>query len=145
MTLRRIAIAALALATQGLAPPPGVLELKLAPGPIDVARGRGVLDVTLRIPAVDAPAGAPILTLPIVIANTATIADTLQDLQASDASGPVPLSVRDDPEAMVYARHWLAGRAVKGDLVVRYRAPIDDTRRSCLKRTSHEIQASPDS
>src|SRR5262249_58030078 len=47
-------------------------------------------------------------------------------LAVSDDVGPVPLSVKDDPPAIAYARHWLAGRAVKGTLTVRYRAPVDD-------------------
>ncbi len=39
----------------------------------------------------------------------------------------MPLTPRDDPVAIAYSRHWIAGRAVKGALVVRYRAPVDDT------------------
>ena len=103
------------------------MTVRLAPGPMDAATGRGALDVTLTLPGVDIAAGAPLLTLPIVIANTDTVANTLTGLTASDAAGPVPLRSTDDPVAIAYSRHWTASRAVHGDLVVRYRAPVDDT------------------
>jgi predicted metalloprotease with PDZ domain len=94
----------------------------LAPGPMDAQRGLGHLDVTLKIPALNLAAGAPVVSLPLVVANTDTIAATLQDLKVTDSAGLVPLAVKDDD-----ARHWLAGRPVKGDVTVTYRAPIDDT------------------
>jgi predicted metalloprotease with PDZ domain len=101
-------------------------EVTLAPGPMDTAAGKGALAVTLRIPQADAPAGAPLLTLPVVIANTETVAHTLTGLTASDADGPVALQGRDDAPAIAYSRHWTSARAVRGDLVVRYTAPVDD-------------------
>ena len=128
--MRALAVSAAAFAALGLAafaPAPAAFEVKLTPGHMDAKAGRGVLDVTLKIPGVEAAAGAPLLTLPIVIANTDTIATTLTGLTASDAAGPIPLTVKDDPVAIAYSRHWLAGRAVRGEVTVRYRAPIDDT------------------
>jgi predicted metalloprotease with PDZ domain len=114
------------LALSASSPAPALL-LRLQPGPMDIERGLGYVDVTLTAVAADAPAGSALLTLPIVIANTETIADTIENLQAIDDLGIVPLTSKDDPEALSYSRHWIAGRAVKGDLIVRYRAPIDDT------------------
>ncbi|HLZ74169.1 hypothetical protein [Phenylobacterium sp.] len=131
--MRRFASVTAALAALSLTafapapqPAPGAFEVRLAPGRMDEKAGRGFVDVTLKIPGVEAAAGAPLLTLPVVIANTDTIATTLAGLTASDAAGPIPLTVRDDPVAIAYSRHWLAGRAVKGDLTVHYRAPVDD-------------------
>jgi len=103
------------------------MQVTLAPGDVDVARGLARMDVELKVSAMEAQAGQAVLTLPVVIANTDTIATTLTDLTITDALGPVPWTVRDDPVAMVYARHWIAGRAVSGDVTVRYRAPIDNT------------------
>ncbi len=117
-------LGALAAAAVAAAP---LLDVLIAPGRIDTAAGNGAVDVTLRIPAADRPAGAPLLTLPVVIAHTDTVAYTLTGLTATDALGPVPLSAKDDPVAIAYARHWIAGRAVKGDVVVRYTAPVDNT------------------
>lgn len=130
MSIRTILVAAVSaalVANAAAAQSSDRLEVLLAPGPMDVAAGRGFVDVTLKIPSADTAAGAPLLTLPVVIANTDTVADTLEGLAATDALGPVPLGVRDDPVAIAYSRHWIAGRAVKGDLVVRYRAPVDNT------------------
>jgi hypothetical protein len=124
----RCALALFAAATlAAFAPAPDAFEVLIAPQHMDQAAGRGAVDVTLRIPAADAPAGAAVLSLPIVIANTDTVATTLRDLSASDDAGPVPLSVKDDPPAIEYDRHWIAGRAVRGRLTVHYRAPVDDT------------------
>lgn len=103
------------------------LTVTLRPGEIDVARGLGRMEVELAVSEMRVQAGEPLLTLPIVIANTDTIAASLSDLVVTDAKGAVPLTVRDDPVALVYARHWLAGRAVEGPVTVRYRAPIDNT------------------
>ncbi|HEX5261905.1 MAG TPA: hypothetical protein VFW13_00145 [Phenylobacterium sp.] len=122
------ALAAAALATTAAAQTAPQMTVRLTPGgPLDATTGRGFVDVTLIIPAIDAPAGAPLLTLPVVIANTDTIAATMQGLTAADAVGPVALVAKDDPVAIAYSRHWEASRAVRGDLVVRYRAPVDNT------------------
>lgn len=115
------------MASTALAAEAPKLTVVLKPGAADQPDGVGFVDVTLTVEGVDAAAGAPLLTLPVVIANTATVADTLSGLEARDASGAVTLTAKDDPVALAYARHWSPSRAVKGDLVVRYRAPIDNT------------------
>jgi carboxypeptidase C (cathepsin A)/predicted metalloprotease with PDZ domain len=102
------------------------LTLLLKPGPVGKA-GVPYIDVTLTIEKADTAAGKPLLALPIVIANTVTAADTLQKLEARDANGAIKLTTRDDPVALAYARYWTSARTVKGDLTVRYRAPIDNT------------------
>lgn len=127
---KRLCLAASLLATVSLASMAQAqerLEVVLTPGAADQPDGIGHVDVTLKIAGVDAPAGAPLLGLPVVIANTATVATTLQNLRAVDASGEVPLTFKDDPAAIAYGRHWIPGRPVKGELTVSYRAPIDNT------------------
>jgi predicted metalloprotease with PDZ domain len=128
--LRLLPAMVVALLVLGVSPAWAVaqtMQVTLRPGDVDVARGVARMDVELRIPAMAADAGQAVLTLPVVIANTDTIATTLTDMVMRDTQGVVPLTVRDDPVALVYARHWIAGRAVSGDVTVRYRAPIDNT------------------
>jgi hypothetical protein len=129
MSLRILAggLAAALMASTALAAEAPRLTVVLKPGAADQPDGVGFVEVTLTVEGVDAPAGAPLLTQPVVIANTATVADTLSGLEARDAAGPVALTAKDDPVALAYSRHWSPARAVKGDLVVRYRAPIDNT------------------
>ncbi len=104
------------------------LDVVLAPGRMDEAKGRGSLAVELRFSELPAAAGAPLLTLPLVIANTATVAATLTGLKATDDAGEIPLIVKDDPATgVVWSRHWLASRATRGPVVVRYLAPVDNT------------------
>ena len=117
----RMCFAAALLATVSLASVAQAqerFEVVLAPGPLAADAEQGHLDVTLKLSGVDAAAGQPLLALPVVIANTATVATTLQNLRATDAAGEVPLSFKDDPVAIAYARHWIPGRAVKGDLTI---------------------------
>ena len=104
------------------------LSVLLSPGRMDEAKGQGSLAIELRFSELPAAAGGPLLTLPLVIANTATVADTLTGLTANDDAGPIPLVVKDDPATgLVWSRHWLAGRATRGPVVVRYLAPVDNT------------------
>lgn len=117
-----------ALGTTALADPASSLSVLLRPGRMDEAKGAGSVAVELRFSELPVAAGAELLSLPLVIANTATVADSLTGLVATDADGEIPLTVRDDPASgLVWSRHWLAGRAVRGPVVVRYRAPVDNT------------------
>lgn len=133
MTLRTRLLAGLAAAFilapgASLAQPGGTLDVRLAPGRIDEAKGLGGLAVELRFSDLTVQSGAPLLTLPLVIANTATVAETLTGLKATDADGEIPLTIKDDPaKGMVWSRHWLAARATRGPVVVRYVAPVDNT------------------
>jgi predicted metalloprotease with PDZ domain len=124
--LASLAVALVLTAPAALAQPS--LSVLLAPGRMDEAKGQGTLAVELRFSELPAAAGAPLLTLPLVIANTATVADTLTGLTATDDAGPLPLVVKDDPATgLVWSRHWLVGRATRGPVVVRYVAPVDNT------------------
>jgi hypothetical protein len=79
------------------------------------------VDVTIRVSEMKSAS----LQMPLVIYNVETVAKTLQDLSATDAKGPLQLTVRDDPEgSREFNRHWLADRRIEGELVIHYRAPI---------------------
>lgn len=122
------AIVLAAPATSALADPASSLTVLLKPSHMDEAKGAGAVEIELRFSDLPVAAGAPLLNLPLVIANTATVAETLTSLKASDADGEIPLTVQDDPpKSMVWSRHWVAGRAVRGPVVVRYTAPVDNT------------------
>ncbi len=114
-------------AAPAIAADPATLEVRLAPRIAGPAASSGSVDVALSIRGWSAAAGAPLLTLPLVIANTETVAASLTDLVVTDADGAVPLTVRDDAPALAYDRHWIAGRATRGELQVSYRAPVDNT------------------
>ncbi|MDE1150643.1 MAG: hypothetical protein PW843_29180 [Azospirillaceae bacterium] len=101
------------------------LAVTLKPAAADAAGTVPYVDVTVTIPAVKAVAGAPLLRMPLVTNNVKSVADTLSDLTASDAAGPLTLVSTDDADKPVMAyRHWTADRPVDGTVTVRYRAPI---------------------
>src|SRR5262249_42200562 len=106
---RLAALALAALGVCGFAPAPD-LVVALARGRVD-ASGEGWAAAPVRGQGAAAAAGPPLLTLPVVIANTDTVATTLTGLTATDAEGPVPLAAHDDPVALAYSRHWTAARA----------------------------------
>ena len=126
-TLAALLLAPAAISTAAFAQDAPVLTVALKPGPASQATGKSHVDVTLTIPSADTPAGAPLLAMPIVIANSVSVAEGLTAMTARDANGPLTLRAKDDAPALAYNRHWTADRAVRGDLVVSYRAPVDNT------------------
>lgn len=105
-----------------------MMSVILKPGPANKDGHVGYVDVTITLQSADAPAGEPLLMLPIVFANVETVAKTMKNFEAADADGALPLEVKDDPgDSPVSFRRWIPNRPVTGDLIVRYRAPISGT------------------
>ncbi len=103
-----------------------LMKITLKPGPVNGDGLIAYVDVSIALPSADAPAGEPLLAMPAVYINIETAAKTMTDFEASDASGVLPLETKDDPAGgPVSYRKWIPSRPVKGDLLVRYRAPID--------------------
>lgn len=103
-----------------------LMKITLTPGPVNADGLIGHVDVAVDLPSVDAPAGKPLLRMPAVYVNIETAASTMTGFTADDASGPVAMKTSDDPaEGPTYYRNWIPNRTVKGDLSIRYRAPID--------------------
>jgi hypothetical protein len=73
-------------------------------------------------------AGGPLsFAAAVTYANVSHVADRIQHLEASDATGPLTLKVEEDPPApggMPYYRHWKAGRAVAYPVRIRYSALV---------------------
>ena len=92
--------------------------------------------VTLRFDGIRTPAGAPLLRLPLISSNVDSVANVLNDLKATDAQGALPLTARDvslpeentrDSTSGGPSREWLAERATKGAITVRYSLPAAAT------------------
>lgn len=119
---------ALVSANPALAQTAPLLDVTLKPGAADGQGHVAYVDVITKVPAADAPAGAPLLALPVVVANVEGVAKTLTRLEVLDAGGPVPLTVQDQGAGSpVEVRQWIPSRAVVGDLTVSYRAPTDNS------------------
>lgn len=102
-----------------------LLQITLAPQVDPAHQGIEAVNVTMTMSDARVASGMPLLQMPIVIYNVETVAKTLTGLSASDAKGPIGLSVRDDPEGGTeFNRHWLASRKTEGALIVSYRAPV---------------------
>lgn len=105
------------------APPALRLEIK----PVLQSKETGYVDVSESFQEADVPAGAPLLTLPLVASNVESVAKKITDFSVSDEKGPLTLLIEDDPAKDPAAkRRWLAPRAVRGEVTVHYRAPIDN-------------------
>jgi hypothetical protein len=103
------------------------ISITMKPGPADEEDRVYYVDVMISLQAVDAHAGNPLLMMPIIFANVDTVARTMKNFEATDADGALPLEVKDDPgDSPVSFRRWIPKRAVKGELIVRYRAPISN-------------------
>jgi hypothetical protein len=99
--------------------------IEIKPGPADQDGRLNSIGVRIDFQPTSAQADAPILQMPIVIANVESVARTMQDLRASDANGPLQLETKDDAAgAPVLFRKWIPMRAIVGGLSIRYTAPI---------------------
>lgn len=111
-------LAGLLLSTASAAVAAPLMTVTIKPGPNSEAENKGTISVTMTLTEVDAPAG-PLLTL-----GTATPGagrpQPVVDVSATDASGAVPLTSGGRPG------QWSVGRAVKGDLTVKYRLPLEN-------------------
>jgi hypothetical protein len=122
--LTLLTIGALVVRTAGAEPAPP-LTITLTPAAAAASGNLPYVDVEVVAPDVDVSAGRPLLRLPLVASNVASIADDLKDLTVTDSAGAVALTARDDPPSgPMFFRRWYADRAVAGSLSIRYRAPI---------------------
>lgn len=103
------------------------ITLGLRPGAVSGDHAINGVQVTLTIPLYARQAGGPLLRMPLVTSNVKTAANRLENLEVSDARGPVALTTHDDPPGPEPYRHWVASRDLEGPLHVRYRVPIDNT------------------
>lgn len=126
--LRFLAVAFLfSFSLSGSAAGPAPLIISLGPAAADSGGRVPYVDMMVTYTAPPVAAGQALLKMPLLTSNVVTVAKTIEDLSVNDASGPVGLTVRDDPESgEVTYRHWITSRAAQGTLTVRYRAPISN-------------------
>ena len=115
------ALTAALFTTPALAAPAPLMKVAIKPTAMSQAVGKGAVAVTLDIPDMDVAAGAPLLGLAVQVPGMARPL-TVENLTVTDASGPVTLVSHSDED-----RSWKASRAVKGEVVVRYRLLIENT------------------
>lgn len=98
------------------------LAVILTPAPGEQAQGIADIAVTMRLDDAPAPDGV-VASLPHVVTNVDTNALTLRQMQASDAAGPLRLTVRDVETPAGPSRQWIASRAIQGPVTLRFTAP----------------------
>jgi len=113
------AVAALAAAADAAKTAP-LLKVLIAPGSMSQSTGQGTVDVTLQVPGMNVAAGAPAMSLDVMVPGQPG-PQSVTDVSLSDSQGDVPLSSR-----MPGPEQWIAGRAVKGDAVIHYRLPLEN-------------------
>lgn len=100
----------------------------LGPGGVDAGGNPSWIDISEEIAGFDVAAGAPFLMVPVKFAGVTAVPYSIDDIEAIDAAGAIPLQQTiDDPDegGFLYYRRWSATRQVAGDVTLRYRAPID--------------------
>ncbi|WP_419814300.1 peptidase M61 [Glacieibacterium sp.] len=115
--LTLMASTAAAAAAPG-APSGPLARVLITPSAVDETAGTGSVEVSLTVPDVDVAAGTPLVRIGTIVPGMAGPQSVL-DMTVADASGPVPMSMRTGDDSA-----WIAGRAVKGILSVRYRLPL---------------------
>lgn len=69
-------------------------------------------------------AGQTLLEMPHVTSNVTTVAERIENIEASDDDGALRLSYRDSDEGGSKRRQWFADRPAAGSVNVRYRVPM---------------------
>lgn len=83
-----------------------------------------ITDIAITMRLTDAAAqDGLVVQLPHVITNVDTNALSITHMQASDAAGPLKLSVRDVKTPAGTDRQWIADRAPQGAVTLRFSAP----------------------
>jgi hypothetical protein len=118
------ALAALVLCADASADAPAappaidlVLKPHQADGKVDY------VDVTMTVAAPNLAAGATFVHMPLVVASIPTQRYDGDAIQARDATGALPLTIKDEPATPFLSyRDWAVGRATSGDVTLTYRA-----------------------
>jgi len=97
------------------------MRVLIKPGAMNQAVGKGDVAIEISISEIAVPAGVPLLSLSTMVPG-ASKPQTVEGLTVKDRLGPVPLESRN----LGGSRQWSSTRAVKGDLVVQYREPIEN-------------------
>jgi len=97
------------------------MRVLIKPGAMSEATGKGEVAVEISISEIDVPAGAPLLSLSTMVPGSSK-PQTVEGLAVHDGLGPVPLESRNPGGSL----RWSTTRAVKGELVIKYREPIEN-------------------
>ena len=116
-----LAIVLLAAAALRGAEPAHRMKVLIKPGAMSEAVGKGDVAIDISISDIDVPAGAPLLSLSTMVPG-ASKPQTVEGLTVKDGLGPVPLQSKD----VDGSRRWSSPRAVKGELQITYREPVEN-------------------
>ena len=105
------------------APPARSISVTLKPAVTPDGANIDRLAIDLAIQGETASPERPLLEMPLVTDNVVTAADSIADLSASDAKGPLRLVSRDEGKEGEEHRQWFAGRAVQGTVRIHYQVP----------------------
>lgn len=97
------------------------MTVLIKPGAMSETAGKGNLDIEIRVPDLDVLAGGPLLSLSTMLPGLSK-PQTVEGLSANDGLGPVPLESRNQDGIL----RWSSTRAVKGELAIHYREPIEN-------------------
>jgi len=122
-TLIGIGLATVLFVAAGLrgAEPAHRMRVLIKPGAMSEAAGKGDVAIDISISEIDVPAGAPLLSLSTMVPGSSK-PQTVEGLTVNDGLGPVPLESRN----LGGSRRWSSTRAVKGELAIKYREPIEN-------------------
>ena len=99
--------------------------VELAPAAVTEDNRIPSIGVTLTLAGVEAAAGEALACLPLVTVNVDTVASVLSIGETRDSRGAFALRARDsEAENGEVTRCWSADRAVSGDVMIAYDAPV---------------------
>ena len=106
---------ALPICASAATPEAPLMTLLVKPGPMSEQAGKGDVDISMTIPAVDSPAGKPLFSMGLYTPGLAH-PHSMSDIKVVDAAGVVPMTMASGEGP----RRWTPSRAVKGEVKVTY-------------------------
>jgi hypothetical protein len=97
------------------------MKVLIRPGAMSEAVGKGEVAIEIGVSEIDVPAGASLLSLNTMVPGLSK-PQTVEGLTVKDALGAVPLESRTEGGS----RQWISTRAVKGELAIKYREPVEN-------------------
>lgn len=98
-----------------------LMRILIRAGAMSESKG-GNIDVTLSVPDVNVPAGAPFLKIGTKVPGMLT-AQPVRDMVVTDAAGTAPMECRTTDDGSL---EWRSVRGLKGEVKVSYRIPVEN-------------------
>ncbi|WP_196871301.1 M61 family metallopeptidase [Sphingobium sp. JAI105] len=129
--LSALCVAAPSVGAENVAPS-RVIEILMAPDPVDAHGDVAGVDIELRIGGLSGVPRERLLKMALQSGTDPMNGDKITDLVIADAKGALNVSTQDVTEVASQDRYWIPDRATSGQITVKYRVPFTTGKEQAL-------------